>query len=127
MGSVQYRRGEIPECETSFLNAKKIDPNLVEAYLGLARVYRTALLYRHAYDQLKRAHEIAPQNTEVQRAWLAMLPRRERIKALEAYLAGPHPDNPEETAALNSGLEYLKATREQPAHACKRENKVEKD
>jgi hypothetical protein len=34
-----------------------------------------------------------------------MLPRRERIKALAAYLAGPHPDNPEETASLNSRLE----------------------
>ena len=70
MGNVQYRRGEIPECEASFLNATKIDPNLVEAYLGLARVYRTALLYRRAYGQLKRAHEIAPQNAEVQRAWI---------------------------------------------------------
>ncbi len=43
MGAVQYRRGEIPEAEASFLSAKKIDPNLVEAYLGLARLYRTAL------------------------------------------------------------------------------------
>src|SRR6516162_4919378 len=60
MGSVQYRRGEIPECETSFLNAKRIDPNLVEAYLGLARVYRTALLYRRAYDQLKRPTKSLP-------------------------------------------------------------------
>jgi tetratricopeptide (TPR) repeat protein len=126
MGSAQYRRGEIPECETSFLNAKKIDPNLVESYLGLAEVYHTALLYRRAYDQVKRAHEIAPQNVEVQREWIGMLPRRDRIKALEAYLAGPHPDNSEETASLNAWLNYLKATADQPVHACKLANKVEK-
>lgn len=37
MSNVQYRRGEIPEAEASFMSAKKSDPNLVDAYLGLAR------------------------------------------------------------------------------------------
>ena len=91
MGTVQYRRGEIPEAEGSFLKARKLDTNLVQPYLGLARVYQTALLYRRAYDQIQRAHEIAPQEPEVQRAWLSRLPRRERVKALEAYLAAPPP------------------------------------
>jgi tetratricopeptide (TPR) repeat protein len=126
MGNVQYRRGEIPESEASFISAKKSAPNLVDAYLGLARVYRTALLYRRAYDQINRAHEIAPQNPEVQRAWIGMLPRRERLKALEAYLAGPHSDTEEENASLHSWLEYLKATADQPVHACKLVNNVEK-
>jgi predicted aspartyl protease/Tfp pilus assembly protein PilF len=125
MGTVQYRRGEVPEAEASFLSAKKIDPNLVQPYLGLARVYRTALFYRRAYDQIKRAHEIAPQDPEVQRAWLNMLPRRERLKALEAYLATAHPDTVEETASLRSWLDYLKATADQPVHACKLVNNVE--
>ena len=125
MGSVQYRRGEFPEAEASFIRARKADPNLVEAYLGLAQVYRTALLCRRAYDLIQRAHEIAPQNPEVQRAWLGTLPRRERMKALQAYLEGPHPDDAEETASLHSWLEYLKATVNQPVHACRLANKVE--
>jgi len=125
MGTVQYRRGEIPEAEASFLSAKKIDPNLVQPYLGLARVYRTALLYRRAYDQIKRVHEIAPQDPGVQRAWLSMLSRRERLKALEAYLASPHPDTAEEDASLHSWLDYLKATADQPVHACKLANRIE--
>src|SRR5208283_3685092 len=58
MGAVQYRLGEIPEAEASFLSGKKIDLNLVKPYLGLAWVYRAALLHRRAYDQIKRAHEI---------------------------------------------------------------------
>src|SRR5215471_14930623 len=61
MGSVQYRRAEIPESVASFKAAIKNDPNSVEAYLGLAQVFRTALLYRRAYDQILRAHDIAPQ------------------------------------------------------------------
>ena len=126
MGAVQYRRGEIPEAEGSFLKARKLDPTLVQSYLGLARVYQTALLYRRAYDQVQRAHEIAPQEPEVQRAWLSRLPRRERVKALEAYLAAPHPDNAEEEASLHYWLEYLKATVDQPVHACKLVNNVAK-
>lgn len=125
MGSVQYRRGEIPESEASFISAKKVDPNLVEAYLGLARVYRTALFYRRSYDAIKRAHELAPQNPDVQRAWLGTLPRRERLKALEAYLAAPHPENEEENASLHAWLDYLKATVDKPVHACKLANDVE--
>src|SRR5271165_4688342 len=119
MGTVQYRLGEIPEAEASFLSAKKIDPNLVQAYLGLARVYRTALLYRRAYDMTMRAHELAPQDPDVQRAWFNLLPRRERLKALEAYLASPHPEDAQGNAYLRSWLEYLKATNDQPVHACK--------
>jgi predicted aspartyl protease len=83
-------------------------------------------LYRRAYDQLKQAHEIAPQDPEVQRAWLGMLPRHERVKALEAYLAAPHPDDPDKNANLLSWLEYLKATAVQPVHSCKLANSVEK-
>jgi tetratricopeptide (TPR) repeat protein len=126
MGSVQYRLGEIPESQTSYLDAQKLDSNLPQPYLGLARLYRSALFYRRAYDEIRRAREIAPQDPEVQRAWLEMLPRRERLKALESYLGGPHPDNAEENAALHSWLEYLKATNAQPVHACRLANNVEK-
>ena len=124
-GWVQYRRAEIPESEASFLAAKKADPNQVDAYLGLSRVYRTALFYRKAYDEIQRVHSIAPNDPAVQRAWLSMLPRSERIKALEAYLAAPHPENKDENAGLQAWLEYLKATDGQPAHACKLANAVE--
>ncbi len=126
MGAVQYRRGEIGEAEASFLKAKKADPNLVQAYLYLARIDRMASYYRRAYDQILRAHEIAPEDPAVQRAWLGTLPRRERMKALEAYLAAPHADSAAATSALRHWLEYLKATADQPAHSCKLANNVEK-
>jgi tetratricopeptide (TPR) repeat protein len=85
-GDVQFRHGEMPDAEGSYLAAKKLDPKEVRAYLGLARLYRSYSLYRRAYDQLQSAHEIAPDDIEVQRAWLSMLPRKERLAAMEAYL-----------------------------------------
>ena len=125
MGWVRYRRGEIADAEASFLAAKKSEPNLVDPYLGLNRVYRTALLYRKAYDQVQKAHAISPNDPAVQRAWLNILPRSERIKALEAYLAAPHPEGKTENAGLKAWLDYLKATANQPTHACKLANAVE--
>jgi thioredoxin-like negative regulator of GroEL/predicted aspartyl protease len=124
-GDVQFRHGEMPDAEGSYLTARKLDPKEVRAYLGLARLYRSYSLYRRAYDQLQSAHEIAPDDIEVQRAWLSMLPRKERLAAMEAYLDGPHPDDEEETKWMTEYLEFLKATADKPIHGCRLASKVE--
>jgi hypothetical protein len=124
-GDVQFRRGELADAEVSYLAAKKLDHNEVRAYLGLARIYRSFSLYRHAYDQLMSAHEIAPQDIEVQRSWMGMLSRKERLAALEAYLSGPHPDDERETKWMREYLDFLKATVDKPVHGCRLSSKVE--
>ncbi len=125
-GDVQFRRAEMSDAEASYLAAKKLDPKEVRTYLGLARLYGASSLYRQAYDQLRIAHEIAPDDVEVRKAWLRMLPRTERLAALTAYLSGPHPDDDEETMHMQEALDFLKATIDKPAHACKLVSKVEK-
>jgi tetratricopeptide (TPR) repeat protein len=124
-GDVQFRRAEMSDAELSYLAAKKLDRQEVHAYLGLARLYRSYSMYRTAYGELQIAHEIAPNDIEVQRAWLGMLPRKERLAALEAYLAGSHPDDEEETKGMTEYLEFLKATADKPIHACRLVSKVE--
>jgi tetratricopeptide (TPR) repeat protein len=124
-GDIQFRLAEMPEAETSYLAAKKLDPKDVHAYLGLMRLYSSYSLYRKAYDQLLSAHEIAPDDIDVQRAWLGMLPRKEKPAALEAYLNSPHPDDEEETRWMKEYLEFLKSTADKPVHACKLVSKVE--
>ena len=108
-GDFQFRRGEMSDAEVCYLTAKKLDPKEVHAYLGLARLYASYSVYRKAYDLLQSAHEVAPDDIEVQRAWLRMLPRKERLTALEAYLAGPHPDDEEETKWMTEYLGFLKS------------------
>ncbi|HVI04895.1 MAG TPA: aspartyl protease family protein, partial [Sphingomicrobium sp.] len=125
-GNVHFRRGEMSDAEVSYLTAKKLDAKEVHAYLGLARLYASYSLYRRAYDQLQSAHQIAPDDIEVQRAWLNMLPRKARLAALEAYLAGPHPDDEEETKWMSESLEFLRATADQPVHRCRLASKVER-
>jgi tetratricopeptide (TPR) repeat protein len=124
-GDVQFRNGEMPDAELSYLTAKKLDAKEVHAYLGLARLYASYSLYRKAYGQLQSAHEIAPDDIEVQRAWLRMLPRKERMAALEAYLGGPHPDDEDETKWMAEYLGFLKTTADKPVHACRLVSKVE--
>jgi len=124
-GDVQFRLAEMSDAERSYLTARKLDPKEVHAYLGLARLYRSYSLYRKAYDQLQSAHEIAPDDIEVQRAWLSMLPRKERLAALEAYLGGSHPEDEDETKWMTESLEFLKATADKPIHACRLVSKVE--
>jgi tetratricopeptide (TPR) repeat protein len=124
-GDVQFRRAEMPDAELSYLAAKKLDHKEVHAYLGLARLYRSYSMYRIAYGELQIAHEIAPDDIEVQRAWLSMLPRKERLAALEAYLSSSHPDDEEETKRMTEYLEFLKATVDKPIHTCKLVSKVE--
>ena len=124
-GDVQFRLAEMPDAERSYLAAKKLDRKEVHAYLGLARLYRAYSMYRIAYGELQIAHEFAPDDIEVQRAWLSMLPRKERLAALEAYLTGSHPDDEEETKWMTETLEFLKATADKPIHRCRLVSKVE--
>jgi Aspartyl protease/Tetratricopeptide repeat len=124
-GDVHFRRGEMSAAEKSYLRANAIEPKEVRTYLGLARLYSSYSFYRKAYDLLEAAHTLAPTDIEVQRAWLRLLPRKERLAALEAYLAGPHPDDPEETQWMQEYLNFLMATVDAPVHSCRLVSKVE--
>lgn len=124
-GDIQFRRGEMSDAEISYFNAKKADSKEVHSYLGLARLYSSYSLYRKAYDELQAAHSIAPDDIEVQQEWLRMLPRRERMVALESYLSGAHPDDEEETRWMQEYLDFLKATVDKPVHACRLVSEVE--
>jgi tetratricopeptide (TPR) repeat protein len=125
MGDVQFRLAKMSAAETSYHKALQIDRRELRAYLGLIRLYRAYSLYRRAYEVLMAAYQIAPDDPEVQRWWFSRLSRRERLAAIEAYLAGPHPDDSEETVDLQHALEFLKATADKPVHACRLVSKVE--
>jgi tetratricopeptide (TPR) repeat protein len=124
-GEVLFRLGEMADAERAYLQAVKIDPKEVQARLGLAHLYNSYSLFGRAYGELQLAHEIAPDDIDVRRAWLGRLPRKERLAALEAYLASPHPDDQEDTKHLEEYLEFLKATADAPIHRCRLVSKVD--
>jgi tetratricopeptide (TPR) repeat protein len=124
-GDVQYRLAQMDAAEASYSDAKALDRKLVPAFLGLARVYRCQSLYRKAYEELRRAHDIAPNDVQVERAWLSLLPHRQQLAAMQAYLAGPHPDDEEQTQWMTDSVEFLKQTADKPARACSLVSKLD--
>jgi predicted aspartyl protease len=126
MGDVEFRRGEMAEAEVQYQHAARVDATEARAYLGLARLYDAYSLHRKAYDRLKLAHDLAPKDPEVQRAWFRMLPRKQRLQSIEDYLSSPHPSTELETLRLMQYAEFLRATADKPVHPCKLVSKVEK-
>lgn len=115
---VQYRLGRIPDAERLYIKSENLDPKDPEPYLGLARIYKAYSLYRRAYDNLKKAHEVAPDNGPVQLMYFHSLPQPDQIPALESYLAKPNL-NPNIGRALQGYLGFLKRNAAAPVHACK--------
>ncbi|HKD85624.1 MAG TPA: aspartyl protease family protein [Terriglobales bacterium] len=118
LGDLEYANGRIPESERAYIKAENLKPDEAAPYLGLARVYRVYSLYRRAYDNLKRAHELAPNELAVQLLWFNALPHQDRVPALEAYLAEPGV-NPQIANKLRQYLAFLKKNADAPVHACK--------
>jgi predicted aspartyl protease len=124
MGDVYFRRGEMDEAEAAFRKALAANPSLTHAHLGLAKLYRASSMYRLALEHLKTAHELAPNDAEVRREWFRALPREERLKAIEAYLAGAHPFD-EGDARLQEYVVFLRSTMDRPVHSCRLVTPVE--
>jgi predicted aspartyl protease len=119
MGDVKFRQGEMSESDQAYIVALQIDPRNVKAYVGLSHLYNAYSLYGHAYAALNKAHDIAPNDPDVQLLWLETLPRRERIAPLRTYLLASHPETQEDRKSLEAYLHYLEKTADQPPHTCK--------
>ena len=119
MGDVEFRQGEMMEAEQYYLHALRVNEREMRAYLGLARLYDAYSMHRVAYNRLKDAHTLTPQDPDVQRAWFRMLSRRERLHSIEEYLSSPHPDDQDYTNYLRQYAEFLRVTADKPVHACR--------
>lgn len=121
LGRVQFRLGDMGDAEEAYHAALQIDSTNVDAYLGLAHLYRAYSLYAHAYAALKRAHDLDPHNPEIQLMWMQTLPRHDRLAVLEAYMSGQRQPSP----GLQRYESYLKKTQDEPPHNCKVDSNVE--
>ncbi|HSY10869.1 MAG TPA: aspartyl protease family protein [Verrucomicrobiae bacterium] len=124
-GDVQFRAGKIPDAERLYIKSENLNPKDPEPYLGLWRVYKTYSLYRRAYDNLKKAHEVAPDNGPVQLLYFHSLPQADQIPAVEAYSAKPGL-NPQLARTLQQYLAFLKKNAAEPTHPCKLVTNVQK-
>ena len=117
-GDLQFAQGKLSDAESSYVKAANLKPTAPGPYVGLAHVYRAYSLYRRAFDNMKRAHELAPNDISVQLLWFHSLPQPDRIPALQYFLATPAP-NPQTAKALQQYLAFLKKNAGVGSHACK--------
>ncbi len=115
---VEFRAGKISEAERLYLKSITLSGNDAEPFIGLSRIYKAESLNRRAYENLKRAHEVAPDNGPVQLLYFHSLPQADQIPALESYLAKPNL-NPQIARTLQQYVAFLKKNAAAPVHACK--------
>jgi tetratricopeptide (TPR) repeat protein len=87
LGEVYFRQGKLPEAQTEFLTALKIDPMDARSDLGLSRFYQATYDFQKAKLAIDKAHLLDPGDPEIGSAWVETRPRLEQLKALEDNIA----------------------------------------
>jgi tetratricopeptide (TPR) repeat protein len=118
LGEVYFRQGRMHDAEQAFMDATSTEAPEGRAYLGLARVSTAASMRARARQMLERAHELDPNDPEIEWLWLNTLPRAVRIKALEAYIAGALSNDSGLPEDYKNYLESLKQQERQPPREC---------
>jgi tetratricopeptide (TPR) repeat protein len=118
-GEVLFRQGKIEQAELEW--AKAINAGFAEAraYLGLARVRNARAMYKSARGMINRAHELDPNDPEIEGIWVAALTTRERIQYLEDELATRNDWNNEKHQDTVKYVQYLKEQEKADYRPCR--------
>jgi tetratricopeptide (TPR) repeat protein len=117
LGELYFREGNMADAEKQFIAALQLNASDARAFLGRARIYDSISMYRHGQDSLARAHDLDPNDPDIQRRWLRNLRLADRIAALEKHLAEPNADK-EEKERSERYLALLKERQKQPGKRC---------
>lgn len=121
---VLFRQGKIDLAEKEWIAVVNSGVPEARAYLGLARVRHAIARYKSAETLLNKAHELDPNDPDIQERWVATLPRSERIKYLENALAGENNWDADRRMGTASYLEYLKERAKRKHPPCRLVSRV---
>jgi predicted aspartyl protease len=124
LGEVYFRQGKIPEAEKEWVNVINSGHQAARAYFGLARVRKAISMNKSANAMIEKAHELDPQDPDIQRSWIGTLSRSERIKYYEDYLAEANNSNAAERGWMQSYLSYLRERARRQDRPCRLVSKV---
>jgi len=110
-GEVLFRRGEFAQAKNEFQRARNLDSRFALAWWGLARIAECESMHKTAKSYFEHAYELDPKNARIFLDWATHLEGRQRIAALERYVAIVDPDhNHDEYKILHQRIALLKAT-----------------
>jgi len=118
-GEVWFRQGKITEAEAEWVKVINAGYPEARAYLGLARVRRALAMYKTERAMITKAHQLDPDDPEIQQQWAGTLAREERIKYLESSIAGDNNWNPDEKENIESYITYLKEFAKRNERPCR--------
>ena len=121
---VLFRQGKIPESEEELVDLENAGQGSARAYYDLAEVDEASSYYLTAKKMLEMAHRIDPNDPDIRREWLFTLPREERLKELESYLAEETDEDAEDRVDLARVLSLLKDEIANPKRTCRQVNKI---
>ncbi len=119
LAEVEYRQGTPWLAAATANQAMHIVPCNPRLHLLLARIYRLNSMYASSAKELRTAHALDPHDPAIRRWWIDTLSASERISELEAYLAAPTGDGPEDIHLMQLSLESLKKRAEEPHKPCR--------
>ena len=121
---VWFRQGRITDAEREWVQVVNSYPE-ARAYLGLAKVRSAIAMYKSAKQMIDKAHEIDPDDPDIQSEWIDTLSRSERIKYLETSLVGENNWDADQRSDVANYLQYLKERAKQKnTNPCRLVSKV---
>jgi len=110
LGRIDFLRGEIGPAEMEFKKAIKLDEKYGQAWLGLGRVFESASLRRQAKLCYLKAHEVAPQDGEIESYYSRLLTPQMQLAQLEKMLESSAGEDSDDLENLRRRVAQLKAT-----------------
>lgn len=107
-GDVYFRRGLMPDAETEYKTALKLDEQCARAWLGKGKMDAVLARHQSAREAVARAHELDPDDGDAFYEWAIRQPYPANVAALEEHLSEFHSD-PETEGHERDYLELLKA------------------
>jgi tetratricopeptide (TPR) repeat protein len=86
-GDVYFRRGLIPDAESEYKSALKIDPACARAWLGQGKVDAVLARPSPAKEAVSRAHELDPDDGDALYEWAIRQPYPANVAGLEKHLS----------------------------------------
>jgi tetratricopeptide (TPR) repeat protein len=121
---VWFRQGRITDAENEWVKVINSGYPEARAYLGVARVRNALAMYKTGRAMITKAHELDPDDPDIQQHWVGTLSRAERIKNLEASLAGDNNWDASERESVKTYLAYLKERAKENQKPCRLVSKI---
>jgi Flp pilus assembly protein TadD len=124
LGEVYFRQGKLAEAQTEFLTPLRANNQDPRAYFGLNHLALATSNYKKAKGFIDQAHSLDPTDPEIRRAWLGTLSFKERLKALQEYLAGESNEDEHDRRNLEHMLVLMQDEESMPSRRCRLKNKI---